>query len=323
MAFDVTALSAYTKENATEFFSRAVLGSKLAAMMNRRTGIKSSEAIPTLDMTNDLLQSNTNCVFNDGGNDLVIDQRIITVESIKIQEKYCIQDLEPFFTQQILPSGSTYTAVPNELRFMEIVVERINKTMELAIIQGEKGGSNPLASLNLFDGMSHIIDDAVAASEIPVEQQVNKAGLVATVETGAIIGTLQDMYDALPDDNRLNTNNDGDWVFLVAPSVKSTYERDFRSTFTSLVYNKGFDKDEFDTTGIKIVAVAGLSAEPKNIILTRMSNWWMGVDIEGEETSLSLTQGTGSEMDQLFLSGKFKVGIQVKFPDEMVINAYA
>jgi hypothetical protein len=317
MAFDISALSAYTEENAIEFFSRSVLGSKIASMMNRRTGIKSSEALPTLAMTNDLFQAETNCTFVDGGNDLVIDQRTLTVQKLKIQEKFCINDLEPFFTQKILPAGSTYTDVPAELRFMEIVVERIRKTMELAVIEGELGGANPNASLNLFDGMDHIIADEIVALSIPLAQQ--KAG--ATTATN-VIATLDAMYDALPDDNKLNVLQDGDWVFLVSPQTKVIYERDFRTTHGALPYNTGFDKDEYDTTGIKLVAVAGLTANPGQVILTRMSNWWMGVDVDGEDTSLTLEQGAGSEKRFLFLEGHFKTGIQVMFPDEMVVNGY-
>ncbi len=317
MAFDVTALSAYTEENSTEFFSRSVLGANISAMMNRRTGIKSAEALPTLAMTNDLFQAGGTCAFNDGGNDLVIDQRTLTVEKLKVQEKFCIKDLEPYFTQKILPAGSTYSDIPSELRFMEIVVERIRKTMELAVIEGEKGGANPNASLNLFDGMDHIIADEIVALTIPVAQQ--KAGATTT---GNVIATLDAMYDVLPDDNKLNISQDGDWVFLVSPATKVIYERDYRSTFTSLPYNTGFDKDMYDTTGIKIVAAAGLTANPGQVILTRMSNWWMGVDIDGEDTSLTLEQGAGSEKQFLFLDGHFKVGIQVMFPDEMVVNGY-
>ncbi len=317
MGFDVSALSAYTEENATEFFSRSVLGANISAMMNRRTGIKSAEALPTLAMTNDLFQAGGTCDFNDGGNELAIDQRTLTVEKLKIQEKFCVKDLEPFFTQKILPAGSTYEDIPSELRFMEIVVERIKNTMELAVIRGEKGGSDPNASLNLFDGMDHIIDNEIAAATIPAGQQLS--GLTTS---GNIIATLDAMYDALPDDNKLNVAQNGDWVFLVAPETKVIYERDYRSTFTSLPYNTGFDKDMYDTTGIKIVAAAGLTANPGHVILTRMSNWWMGADIDGEESSLTLEPGAGSEKQFLFLDGHFKVGIQVMFPDEMVVNGY-
>ena len=66
MAFDVSALSAYVEENADEFFSRSVLGNKIASMMTRVTGIKSSMLLPTLDHSYDLLQADANCNFVDG-----------------------------------------------------------------------------------------------------------------------------------------------------------------------------------------------------------------------------------------------------------------
>lgn len=315
MAFDTSGITAYTEENATQFFSRSVLGAKIAARMNRITGIKSSRKLPTLNMEGDMFQANAACGFNDGNHDLVIEQRELAVEPMKINEKLCIQDLEEFFTQKILPSGSEYTNVPPELQFMDLVVEQITKTVELAIVGGEKGGANALLSLRLFDGMNHIIDNEIVATTIPGAQQH-----ALSTASGAMIATLDTMFDSLPDDQADNVEQDGDWVFYMSPKAKRTYERDFRTAHGALPYNSGFNKDEYDTTGIKIVSLVGLTDTPDRIILTRESNWWLGADIDGEETSLTLKPGAGSEADFLFLVGKFKLGVQVKFPDELVVN---
>ncbi len=315
MDFDTSGITAYTEENAMEFFSRSVLGGKLPSLMNRINGIKSSRKLPTLNMEGDMFQANSACGFNDGNHDLVIEQRELSVEPMKINEKLCIQDLEEFFTQKILPSGSEYTNVPAELQFMDLVVEQITKTVELALVGGEKGGANALLSLRLFDGMNHIIDDEIVATTIPAGQQ----HALATT-SGNIEATFDTMFDSLPDDQADNVEADGDWVFYVSPATKRIYERDFRTTHGALPYNSGFNKDEYDTTGIKIVSLAGLTATPSRVILTRKSNWWLGADVDSEETSLTLKPGAGSEADFLFLVGKFKMGVQVKFPDELVVN---
>lgn len=315
MAFNTSALSVYTEESVKEIFSRSVLGAKISSRMNRMTGIKSSEAIPVMNMEGDLFQANTACGFNDGGKDLVIEQRILAVEPIKINEVFCIQDLEKFFTQKILPNGSTYTDVPAEVKFIELVIEQITKTVELAVFRGEKGGSDALVSLNLFDGMNHIIDDAITALEIPTGQQHTLA-----TTSGNINATLDAMFDSMPDDLADNVEQNGDWVFYVSPTTKRIYERDFRTTHGALPYNSEFNKDEYDTTGIKIVSCAGLTATPSRIILTRESNWWLGTDIDGEETSLTLKPGAGTESDFLYLVGKFKMGIQAKFLNELITN---
>ena len=315
MSFDVTALGAYVEENADEFFSRAVLGAKVSSMMNRIDGVKSSIKLPTLDHGYDILQSDANCSFNDGTNDLVIAQRTIDPIDMKIQEKYCIKDLEPYFTQKILPAGSTYQSVPAELRLMDILIERVNKVIELMVVRGIAGGSSAIASFNLMDGMLETISNDITASDIPAAQQ-----LTGALTTTNVIGSFRAMYDALPADNYNATASDGDWVIYCSPQTKATYNRDYQSDNGALVYNTTFGKGFLDDTGIEIIALDGLREDTSQAILTRKSNWWMGVDLDGEETNLSLTPGTGSEMHDLFLDGHFKMGIQTKFPDEMVVN---
>ena len=315
MGFDITALTAYVEENADEFFSRAVLGAKVSSMMNRVTGIKSSIKLPTLDHGYDLLQADANCTFNNGSNDLVIAQREIDPIDMKIQEQYCIKELEPYFTQKILTPGSTYDTVPPELRLMDILIERVNKVIELALVRGIAGGASAITSFNLFDGILETVSNDIAAGDIPAAQQ-----LTGALTASNVIASFRAMYDALPADNYNSTLTDGDWVIYCSPQTKAIYNRDYQSSLTALPYNTEFGKNFLDDTGIEIVALDGFREDTTQALLTRKSNWWMGVDLDGEETSLSLTKGTGSEQDDLFLSGKFKMGIQTKFPDEMVSN---
>lgn len=315
MGFDLTAPAAYVEENATEFFSRSVLGAKVSQTMTRVNSIKSSIKLPTLDMGYDLFQSDTDCSFNDGGNDLVIAQRELSVKDVKINEKFCIKDLEPYFTQKILTPGGTYESVPPELRLMDIVTERVIKTVELSAVRGVEGGGSSIASFNLFDGMLEIISNDIAAGDIPAPQQ-----LTGALTTGNVIASFRAMYDALPLDNKMNVKTDGDWVIYTSPTAKDTYNRDFQSTNGALPYNTDFDQDFLDNTGIEIIALAGMEADTSQAILTRKGNFWQGTDIATEYTDLSLRMGAGSEARDLFLTGVFKLGYQSKFPDEMVVN---
>jgi len=318
MGFDVSAPAAYVEENATEFFSRAVLGAKVAQLMTKVTGVKSSIKLPTVDMGYDLFQNNNDCTFDDGTNDLIIAQRELIVSDMKINEKFCIQDLEPIFTQKILTPGGNYESVPAELRLMDIIVERIKKTVELTAVKGILGGANSRASFNLFDGMLEIISNDIAAGDIPAAQR-----LTGTLAASAVIEDFRDMYDALPIDSRENTLSDGDWVIYCAPTTKAIYNRDYQAANNALPYNIEFGKNFLDDTGIEIVSLAALdgTALDRSIaILTRKGNFWQGCDIDGEQTSLSMTMGAGSEKRFLFLDGVFKLGYQTRFPDEMVVN---
>ena len=77
---------------------------------------------------------------------------------MKVQEKYCIKDLEPIFTQKYLTPGSEYSDVPGELRLMEMITERISKVIELAVVRGVAGGASQVASFNIFVNFLNIRD---------------------------------------------------------------------------------------------------------------------------------------------------------------------
>ena len=315
MGIDLGALAPYTVENATKWFSKTVLGAKVSKQMTRVVGLKGKYKIPLLDMGYDLFQADTDCSFNDGGNDITVTQRLIDPVKIKIQEKFCVQDLEPFFTRQILPSGGKYTNVPAELMLFNLIGERVQKTIELATVRGVLGGASAITSFNLYDGMLEIASNDIAAGSIPVLQR-----LTVSLTQSNVIASLRAMYDALPLDKAEDTATDGDWKIYCSIATKRAYARAYQAANGALNYNKNFNKDFLDDTGIEIVALAGFNEDTTQAILTRAGNYWMGVDIDGEETSLDLTMGTGSEMRDLFLDATFRMGINTKFPDEMVLN---
>ena len=315
MGFDITALTGYTEENATEWYSKVVLGAKVSKQMSRITGIKSATKLPTKEFGYDLLQSDTDCTWDDGGNDLVIAQRTLTPVDIKINEEFCVKELEPYFTQKILPAGGSYSNVPPELTLFNLVGSAVQKSIELAVVRGVLGGSSAIASFNLFDGMLETASNDIAALDIPTGQQ-----LTGSLAQGTIIASFRDMYDNMDLDSRMMVQEQKDWKIYCSPQAKVNYDRAFQAANGALPYNTSFDKNFLDNTGIEIVDLAGFAENDNQAILTRAGNYWMGVDIDGEETDLSLQLGAGSESRTLFLQGLFKMGIQTKDPSIMVTN---
>jgi hypothetical protein len=315
MGFDVSALSAYTEERATEFYSKALLGSKVAQQMTVIDGIKSAVKLPTEEFGYDIFQSDNSCTFTDGNNDLVIAQRTLTPVDIMINETFCVKTLEPYFTQKILKPGGIYEDVPAELRLFDMIGMSVQKALELALVRGVLGGASAIASFNLFDGMLETASNDIAAGDIPAAQQ-----LTGALTTTNIIASFRAMYDNMDLDSRMNIHSQGDWKIYCSPLAAVIYERDFQTAYGTSHNGDGFDKTHLDNTGIEIVPLAGFAEDDSQAILTRAGNYWMGVDVEGEETDLSLKLGAGTEAKTLYLSGVFKMGIQTKFPEQMVTN---
>ena len=315
MGYDFSALSAFTPESSAEFYSKALLGSKVAQQMTVIQGIKSAVKLPTEEFGYDIFQADQDCTFNDGNNDLIIAQRTLTPVDIMINETFCTKKLEPYFTQKILKPGGIYEDVPAELKLFNMIGMSVQKALELALVRGVLGGASAVASFNLFDGMIETASNDIAAGDIPEAQQ-----LTGALTTGNIIASFRAMYDNMDLDSRMNMHSQGDWKIYCSPLAKVIYERDYQAANGALPYNTELNKNFLDNTGIEIVDLAGFAEDDSQAILTRAGNYWMGVDVEGEESDLTLELGAGTEAKTLFLSGVFKMGIQTKFPEEMVTN---
>jgi hypothetical protein len=315
MGFDISALSAYTEERASEFYSKALLGSKVAQQMTVIDGIKSAVKLPTEEFGYDIFQSDNDCTFVDGNNDLVIAQRTLTPVDIMINETFCVKKLEPYFTQKILKPGGVYEDVPAELKLFNMIGMSVQKALELALVRGVLGGASAIASFNLFNGMIETASNDIAAGDIPAAQQ-----LTGSLAQANIIASFRAMVDAMDLDSTMNMGSQNDWKIYCSPQAKKNYDRAYQAANGALPYNTTFDKNYLDNTGVEIVDLAGFAEDDTQAILTRAGNYWMGVDVEGEETDLSLALGAGTEAKTLYLSGVFKMGIQTKFPETMVTN---
>jgi len=316
MAFDLSALSAWTDERADEFFSKSVLAAKTPSLMRVLTGLKGATAIPNLEGDSDIFRSGSSCGFTAVG-DVAIDQRTINPQSVKVNIELCLRDLEAFFTRQLLPAGQMYEGLgPVEAAILEEVRKRIQRTVEIAVWQSEIGGAGA-TSLTIFDGLIEIIQDEIAAATIPAGQQLSGA-----VTTGNIIATVEAMRDALPVDQFDEVTEESKYIMLMSPQAKQTYERDYRSTFTALPYNMEFNKLFVDGTKIEIIGVPGLfaAAHSDKILLVKRESLWLGVDIEGEQSDLMVYMD--QDRENVRIKSRFMMGTQVNFPEELVVNNF-
>jgi len=90
MAFDVTALPAYTEQNAMELIVASVAEGQLARYSQIQTGVKSPTTINILD-TNVVFQTDGCSRSADGTTTLT--QRTITTGAVAVHEDLCMTDL--------------------------------------------------------------------------------------------------------------------------------------------------------------------------------------------------------------------------------------
>ena len=313
MAFDVSTLAAYTKDNWKELVTSSVLGSKTANLIKNQgnvlVGVKSAENITIMD-TDAFFQSGTSCGFNASGT-TTFTQRAVTVGKIKINEALCLKDLESKFLQNALPQGSRYTDMIFAEQYSNRKAEKVAEQMEIALWQGDTASAN--GNLNKFDGLLKLITAASTAVTNANTSTYITGGPIASITVSNVVAVFDAIYTAIPakvvakDDITIFCGMDVFRLYTIALKNANLF-----------AYNLDIKADsEFFLPGttVKVVAVQGLNGT-NDLVAARISNLFMGTDLLNEEERFEIFYA--KEADQIRYVNEFKAGVNFAFPDEIV-----
>lgn len=313
MAFDVSTLAAYTKDNWKELVTSSVLGSKTANLIksqgNVLVGVKSAENITIMD-TDAFFQSGTSCGFNASGT-TTFTQRAVTVGKIKINEALCLKDLESKFLQNALPQGSRYTDMIFAEQYSNRKAEKVAEQMEIALWQGDTASAN--GNLNKFDGLLKLITAAGGSVTNANTSTYITGGPIASITVTNVVSVFDAIYTAIPakvvakDDITIFCGMDTFRLYTIALKNANLF-----------AYNLDIKADsEFFLPGttVKVVAVQGLNGT-NDLVAARISNLFMGTDLLNEEERFEIFYA--KEADQIRYVNEFKAGVNFAFPDEIV-----
>ncbi len=308
MAFDVSALANYTKENEALLVTSSVLGSKTASLIksqgNVMVGVKSAETINIMD-TDAIFQAGGSCGFNASGS-TTFTQRTVTVGKIKVNESLCPKDLEAKYLQKALPEGSRYDSIAFASDYTDKKAARIASQLETAIWQGATGSAN--VNLNKFQGLVTLI----GSSAVEANNATYYGGTATAITTANVVAIFDALYKAIP----ATVVDKDDMTIWCGMDVFRTYTIALKN---ANMYNYAFDgkaNSEFFLPGtpIKVVATPGLNGTNK-IYAIRLSNMFLGTDLLNEEERFELFYA--KEADQVRFVSEFKMGVNVAFLDEI------
>jgi hypothetical protein len=308
MAFDVTALTNYTKENEALLVTSSVLGAKTASLIkaqgNVMVGVKSSEKINIMD-TDAIFQAGGSCGFNASGT-TTFTQRTVTVGKIKVNESLCPKSLESKYLQKALPEGSRYDTIAFASEYNDKKAARIAAQLETAIWQGDTVSAN--VNLNKFDGLVKLIGTSAVEAN-----NTTYFGTPATSITSAnVVAVVDALYKAIP----AEVVSKDDMTIFMSQDVFRTYTIALKN---ANMFNYSFDgkaDSEFilPGTSIKVVATPGLNGVSK-LYAMRLSNAFLGTDLLNEEERYELFYA--KEADEVRFVAEFKLGVNVAFLDEV------
>jgi hypothetical protein len=319
MAYNVTGLAAYTKQNVDLLVKNSVFEARtqkeILALGNVRVGVKSSEAIGRMD-TDVFFQDDSACGFNASGT-TTFTQRTLTVGKVKVNEILCDKDLEPYYTQQALKAGGEYTSAAFAADYSDQKAKKIAEALEVALWTANATGSaGTNGLLNKFDGIKTLI--AAGGGSVV---NANTTGFYGTPATGITSTTIAKnainaVIKGLPakikgkDDVRIFCGWDV-FAYLIQAYVDANlfhFAPDAKIDDNSAAFT-------VPGTSYKVIPVHGLDGTD-DIYAFRMSNIFLGTDLLDEENKFWIRWSEDDE--NIKFTARMKIGVQFAFVDEIV-----
>lgn len=309
MGFDVTALTTYTQQNEKTLLVKSVLTAntiaRIKAKGNVMTGVKSLSQLPNMD-TDAVFQDGKGCGFTPSGT-TKISTRQVEVGTIKVNESFCPSDVEATFEQLNLTAGSEYTDIIFARDYSDLKMKKIAKAMEKAVWNGDKSSAD--VQLKRFDGLRKIIK---AASGV-VDGNTNNV-LVATGITKANVADVLDaIYMAIPEDLI-----DNEEIFVACgQEVFRAYIMAMRDKnyFKDYSIDGANNEVKIVGTNLTLMSTAGLNGT-KELYATHWGNVYFATDMLGEDENFQIVYA--DEADEVRFKAKWKAGVQIAFPEEVV-----
>lgn len=309
MSFDVSALAAYTEQNAMDLIIKSVAGGRLSEYANLQDGVKGPTTINIL--SSDVVFQADGCSRSASGS-TTLSQRTITPGAVAIHEDLCMTDLAAKYTAVMLKAGLTgeKEEIPFEELYFAEKVAKLQKAIEVADWQGDT--TSGTANLSKYDGLNKIIAAATAIDGNPTAI-TQATGITAANVIGILTGMAElmseDIMDA--DDLKLFVGMDTFLKYQKAIADGNYFHYVVDGGFSSELPLIGFPN-------VTVCATPGLSGlATGNSYLMRASNVYVGVDLPGEESND--VRSWYDDNDRIYkVTMAFRRGVNVAFPDQVV-----
>lgn len=297
----VTSLPNYVEERRLPLIAEAVLGAKSAKLFTLQTDIKHAAALNLLNTTIEFGDGAT-CGWDAAGSQ-ELTQRILTVGNIKVNMPYCERELlDKWLGYEVRVKAGAET-MPFEEAFINEVIKNIAEKVEVAIYQGDTtSGTN---NLKYFDGLLKILNAEAGTIDVNAAAQTT------------LMDKIMAVYAAIPE----TAFSRGDVAILVGMDT-------FRAFTQELIkenlyhYNLGAPEGELTLPGtnVRIIGVNGLN-RTNIVIAASLRNLFFGTDLMNDMETFDFWYSKDNQEFRLVV--KFNAGVQVAFPDEVVLGTLA
>lgn len=275
------------------------MGAKSAKLFTLETDVKDSKAL-TLLATDVAFGDGGSCGWDDAGSQ-TLSQRIIKVGKLKVNMSFCEREMLSKWMGSEVRVAAGAESLPFEETFTSELINSINEAVETAIYQGDTASSN--ANLKHFDGLLKILGAEAGVVDVDAASQ------------STALDKVREIYYAIPE----KAFTRGEVVILVGMDA-------FRGLVGNMVdknlyhYNPGTPEGEVVLPGTtcRVIGVNGLNGT-KKAIAASLKNIYFGTDMLNDMETFKLWYSDDNQ--EFRLAVKFNAGVQVAFPDEVVLAA--
>jgi len=306
MSFDVSSLTNYVNEQSTDLISRLYFEKTSSDYFTLQSGVKKTDALHLLAVTA-FPQDGSSCSATASG-DVNFTNRDITVGQITYFSGFCMKDLIPKYTQILLRAGNAETdGMTFEAEVANSIISTIMEHNEIADWQGNTASGN--VYINKYDGLIKIIDAATTA----VDGNTSAATSITAGASGNIDTLITNITNARPAKLKSAANQvlfigqDNFDKYVDTLNAKNLYHVDATSWANYSVSIPG--------KNVTLVGVVGLDGTDRMFLGTQ-ENFFLGFDLQNDEEEFDMWYE--KKDDKVYYRVKFKRGLQVAYPNEIV-----
>ena len=295
MAINVSALTAYVEEQRLPLIRKTIFAAPSVKHFNLQTGVKHSAALNILN-TSVAFGDGATCGWDEAGTS-AFSQRVLEVGNYKVNMSFCDRAMLKYWNGYEVRVAAGQKSLPFEEEFVEGVISDIKDKMERNIWQGVKATDRMDGILTILAGEQSVIKPTVAQGATAYDKALAayKAIPAAKLDKAAIFMGVDEFRD-----------------LVLELTSKNLYHYDPANNAETLSY-------KLPGSNVIVEGVEGLDGADKEYIIGgRLSNLFVGVDLEGDTDTFDFWY---SKDDRIFkLAIEFALATQVAFPDEIILG---
>lgn len=297
----VTSLPDYVNQSSMELKAKSELGARSAGLLTIQTGVNGDTDIHLLT-TDVKFQDGSDCGFN-AQDTSAITHRRLSPAILKVNTTFCEKKLLGTFAQHQVRVAAGKESLPFEEKFIGGIVGGVNDGVEKLIWQGDSTATGQTEP----DGLIKIMN-----TDVPTGNTVSFAAGTSAYSA------IKDVYSKMPtqvvnkSDARIIVSTSLFRKFIMELVAANLYHYDPANNAETLSY-------KLPGSNVIVEGVEGLDGADKEYIVGgRLSNFFVGVDLEGDTDTFDFWY---SKDDRIFkLAIEFALATQVAFPDEIILG---